>query len=87
MPVHHGKRPAGLQYVVDGARKPWLVWYPVECICEKYVVNAIAYDLCNVVSIGRDEYAVGEAAIGQLHARCLKQIAVYVDCDHVSCNL
>jgi hypothetical protein len=75
MPIDNGKHPAGLQNIVDGARKPGLVWYPVECVREKHVVNAVAHDLRNVVSIGRNEYAVGEAAIGQPHACCLKQLA------------
>ena len=87
MPIHDGKQSAWFQNIVDGACKAWLVRYPVERVCEKHVVNAIADYLCKVVSICLNEYTVGPAAFGQPDARRFKQFAVYVDRDYRAPNL
>ena len=86
MPIHDDKQPAGFQNIADGACKAWLVRYPVERICEKHVVDAIANHLCKVKRICLNEHAVGEAAFGQPDARRFKQFAVYVDGDYRARN-
>src|SRR5713101_8339441 len=82
MPIHDGKQPAWFKNIVDGACKAWLVRYPVECVCEKHVVDAIVDYLCKVVSICLNEHAVGAAAFGQPGARRFKQFAVDVEGDY-----
>lgn len=65
MPIHDGKQPAWFQNIVHGACKAWLVRYPVECVCEKHLVDAIADHVCKVVSICFNQHAVGQAAFRQ----------------------